>query len=199
MIKNKLNFSPSEEVNKNFNILEQISPEKALEILNILAQEDEKIAAKIEQIFQESLTDTDIDIDIDIDEIAQSVCWNLELLEVQEVWDNAGSTRYGYVDPNELAWEMFDEAIQPFLEQCQQYQNMSMPQEAKYYCMGILKGLYLFEIESKSEFKHWSMDAGHDNFTPLLDDCKKTCNNSEELKEMDEFIQENCPRWYRKI
>ena len=195
MIKNQPNFSHCEKATNTVNIIDQISPEEALDILKILAREDPKIATKIEQIFQESLADTDLDID----EIAESVCGDLELLEVEEVWDNAGSTRYGYVDPNELAWSMLEEAIQPFLEQFQQYQTMSMYPEAKYYCMGILKGLYLFEIESKSEFKDWSMDAGHDNFTTLLDDWKKTCNNSEALQEMDEFIQEHCPQWYRKI
>ena len=44
--------------------------------------------------------------------IADEVFYELDSLEVEDVWDQSGSTRYGYVDPNEKAWEMLEDAIE---------------------------------------------------------------------------------------
>lgn len=40
-----------------------------------------------------------------IEGIAELLLLDLELLDIHDVWENAGSTRYGYVDPNDLASE----------------------------------------------------------------------------------------------
>ena len=41
-----------------------------------------------------------------VEEIADGVFWELDTLEVENVWDNSGPTRYGYVDSGEKVWEM---------------------------------------------------------------------------------------------
>ena len=70
--------------NNKLSIIQQISPQEALSILKILAEEDETIAVKIEQIFRENiLIDSTIE---DIDEIAESVCRDLEFIDVKWIW-----------------------------------------------------------------------------------------------------------------
>ena len=39
-----------------------------------------------------------------------------------------------------------------------------MHQEAKLYCMGILKGIYQYEEDSGSEFKDWATDVLGESF-----------------------------------
>ncbi|MCA1991425.1 MAG: hypothetical protein LDL41_05170 [Coleofasciculus sp. S288] len=133
--------------------------------------------------------------DIDIDTIAEQVYRELDWLEVEDVWERSGSTRYGYVDPYELAWEMFEEALEPFSEALKEYQTLTMVSESKHYCMGVLKGIYLFAKDSKSEFKNWAEDAPYESFSRILKQWEKDCENPEHLKEMEEFINKTCPSW----
>jgi hypothetical protein len=161
----------------------------ALAILRVLAQEDEAIAKMLENPLTESTRD------INVDEIAEQVYGDLEFLKVEEVWERSGATRYGYIDPNEAASEMLEEALKPFLEVLKKYQALSLPHEAKYYCMGILKGIYRFAKESKSQFKDWAGDAPRGNFSMILGNWQKDWDNPDNLREMEEFIKKSCLDW----
>ncbi len=171
------------------NIFNIITPDDAFVILQTLAKEDKEIAKRIEQLAMEYLSD------VDIEGVADEVYSALELIDVHDLWDNAGPTRNGYVDVTELAWEMFEDALQPFLDELKKYQTLSMPTEAKYLGMGILQGLYRFEKESNSEFKGWAVDAPGEYFGTILDEWRDSCESSEDFEDMDAFIQENCPKW----
>jgi len=70
---------------------------------------------------------------------------HLDSIEVEEVWDRSGRTRNGYVEPTEMAFPMFEDALDPFIEEMKKYQKLSMFAEAKNYCIGILKGISRFE------------------------------------------------------
>ena len=171
------------------NIFNIITPDDAFVILQTLAKEDKEIAKRIQQLAMEYLSD------IDIEGIADEVYSALEFIDVHDLWDNAGPTTDGYVDVNDLAWEMFEDALQPFLDELKKYQKLSMSTEAKYQCMGILQGLYRFEKESNSEFKDWVEDTPGECFRSVLDEWRDSCESSEDLEEMKTFIQENCPKW----
>ena len=90
------------------NILEKMSGGEALAIINILA-EDQDIAAKIESIAIGRLSD------VDVEDVASDLFSDLNFLDVEDVWHNSGGTRDGYVDPDELASEMFDDVLEPYL------------------------------------------------------------------------------------
>jgi hypothetical protein len=110
---------------------------------------------------------------VDIDDIADDVYFDLDRIEVEELWDRSGRTRNGYVEPIEMAFQMFEEALEPFLDEMKKYQNLSMFAEAKDYCTGILKGICKFENKSISEYKDWAVDAPPEFFEQVLDDWKK--------------------------
>ena len=101
-------------------VLDEITAEDAFAILNILAREDSAIAERIEQIALDYLTG------VDIDEIAESVRSDLDHLAVEEIWDRSGSTRDGYVDPGDMGVIMFEDAMEPYMEQLKKYQELSM-------------------------------------------------------------------------
>ena len=171
------------------NIFNIITPDDAFVILQTLAKEDKEIAKRIKQLAMEYLSD------VDVKGIADEVYSALDCIDVHDLWDNAGPTRDGYVDVTELAWEMFEEALEPFLKELKKYQKLSMPTEAKYKCMGILQGIYRFEKESNSEFKDWAVDAPGENFSAVLDEWRDGCESPEDLQEMEQFIQDNCSKW----
>ncbi|MCK4666191.1 hypothetical protein KAU33_05555 [Candidatus Dependentiae bacterium] len=167
------------------NIFDAISAEDAFTILKILAEKDINIAKEIEQITKEYLSK------VDLDEIALDVYYELDGLDVEELWDKSGSSRYGYVEPADQAWDMIEELLEPFLEKLRKYRKLSMNKEAKFYCMGILKGIYKYEKESTSEFKDWAVDIPGECFETVVNDWKKNCKNPKDIKEMDDFITKN--------
>ena len=97
----------------------------------------------------------------DRDAIAESLTSNLSLLDIHDVWDNAGSTRNGYVDPDELAAEMVEEVLKDFEDE---WQDLSEPEEKQEYSLGIIKGLEDF-LQSESEFKDWVLDFIEEQIT----------------------------------
>ena len=164
-------------------ILDRINEHDALLILKALANEDRSIARRIEQIALEHLRD------IDVESVASHVYHALEGIEVEDLWEQSGSTRYGYVEPSDRAWEMFEEALEPFTNEMNKYFDLSLDNEAKNYCMGILKGINQFDRESTSEFKDWAEDAPDEFFERVLDDWKKACKTPELIQEMEDFIK----------
>ena len=41
----------------------------------------------------------------------------------------------------------------------------------------------------------WAEDAPGENFSTVLDEWRDKCESSEDLEEMEKFIQEHCPKW----
>ena len=168
---------------KKKKILDRINDHDSLLILKALANEDRSIARRIEQIALGYLRD------IDVESVASHVYHALEGIEVEDLWEQSGSTRYGYVEPSDRAWEMFEEALEPFTNEMNKYFDLSLDNEAKNYCMGILKGINQFDRESTSEFKDWAEDAPDEFFERVLDDWKKACKTPQHLQEMEDFIE----------
>lgn len=134
-------------------IIDRLSPEDALVVLRILASDDEQIAARIAEIALVHLSH------VKWEEVAHELYEELEFLEVEEVWDRAGSTREGYVEPSEAAEEMVGEVVEPYLEELKKLGALGMSAEANQMCKGLLFGLYRFGHKSTSEFKNWASDA----------------------------------------
>jgi hypothetical protein len=134
-------------------IIDHLSPGDALSILRTLADSDEVLARRIAEMALARLHG------VDPEEVAAVLYDQLDALEVEEVWDRARETRYGYVEPGEAADQMVEEVLEPFLEELGKYQRLGMNAEANRICMGLLLGLYRFKCESTSEFKGWAPDA----------------------------------------
>lgn len=188
-MRTKTNSKAKRKQVKPLDFLNKIDGNDALAVLNKLAQEDESIAKKIRHIIEEFLDE------VDSESIAYDVQSELEMLEVEDVWDRSGSTRDGYIDPGEMAMQMLEEALEPYERQIEKYHNFSKFDQAARYCMGILKGIYLFEKESKTEYKDWATDAPGECFSAVYDNWKEKCKNKTLRKKVQDFIASECPDW----
>jgi len=162
-------------------ILATISPAEASAVLNELAK-DPQIRKRAEEIALAVVGD------VNIDAVAEDVFYELDSIAVEDVWDNSGATRDGYVEPGEYAWQLFENALQPFEEHLERCQSLSLVKQAKHQCMGILKGIWRFEVESKSEFKDWAGDAPGENMVRLFEEWKKKSNNPKDIEEVKRFM-----------
>ena len=170
-------------------IIEQLSPGDALTVLKALAREDEHLAARIAEIATSHLSD------VDPGEVAFELYDELNLLEVEDVWDRAGPTRYGYVEPGEAADGMIKEIIEPYLEELKKYQRLGMKAQANQMCMGLLQGLHHFEYESRSEFKNWAADAPGSFAWTVVDAWKDGSPGQVDVKAVKLFIEEELGGW----
>ena len=164
-------------------ILKDIDPSDALYILKVLMEEDKKFEDKIYQIAVKMLSE------VDSDDIAVEVYNELDRLEVEELWDRSGKTRYGHVEPSEEAWVMFEEVLKPFVEEMKKYQKLIMFMEAKNYCIGIIKGIQEYEQESKSEFKDWAIDVPAEYIVRIMDEWMKGNPDSKDIAEVEEIAR----------
>jgi len=173
-------------------VLDSITGSDALLILRYLAERDDKFAELIDTIAREHLGQADFK------EVAADVQMTLELLDVEEVWDRAGSKRDGYVDPGDAAWEMFAESLVPFEDTIEKYQKLSMFLEARACSEGILKGIYDFYNDSTSEYKDWALDAPAEFFSQVLGKWRNLFKGRPPLSEIEEFLHSHCPDWVER-
>ena len=101
------------------------------------------------------------------------------------------------VDPNAYAWQLFDEALEPFIEQLHKCQQLEFARQATLHCMGILQGIHYFETESKSEYKDWAVDAPGEFFVSVYREWAKGTKSKKEIAEVERFVQQLCPEKVR--
>ena len=173
---------------KKDDIFEKLSPNEALEILRQITKTDKNLKKKIVELAE------DLFRDVDIDDICEAVFDALDGIDVHELWDRAGPRTDGYTSPEDMSVEMFEEALEPFVQEMERLLNLKMHQEAKLYCMGILKGIYQYEEDSESEFKDWASDVPGESFGYILREWGKNRNNKDK-KGMKDFIKKEFPTW----
>lgn len=170
-------------------VIEQLSPSEALDILKVLAEGDEAIAARIAEIATERMSQ------VDPDAVAFELYTELSLLEVEEVWDRAGPSRHGYVHPTEAADEMVQEIMEPYLDEIRKLHRLKMNWQANRLCMGLLLGLYQFEQESDSEFLDWAPDVLSSFAWTVLDTWKEGQPSQDDVGALRAFIEDRLGGW----
>jgi len=169
-------------------IFDKISPNEAVKILRQITKTDKNLKKKIIELAEDLLRD------VDVDEICEAVFDALNGIDVHELWDRAGPKTDGYTSPEDMSVEMFQEALEPFVQEMQRLLDLKMYQEAKLYCMGILKGIYQYEEDSGSEFKDWASDVPSESFGFILREWGKN-SNKKDKKGMKNSIKKEFPTW----
>jgi hypothetical protein len=175
-------MSKKAQIDKNKNILENISPSEALEIVRQLCKEDELIKEKIIKIALKLMSN------VSQEEIANEVYYALNSIDVQDLWDRSGKTRYGYVDPVDEAFNLFEEEIEPFILEMRRYQEMNFEKNAKQYCIGIIEGIRKYDTESNSDFKDWAVDIPLEYLSTVVDEWKRGNPDSKDIDEIEKLM-----------
>lgn len=170
-------------------IIAQLSPDDALSILQRLANSDEDLARRIAEMAMAQLSQ------VDPEEVAEGLYDELNALVVEEVWDRAGKTRHGYIEPGEAADQMIEEVLEPYLVELSKYQKLDLNTQANKMCMGLLLGFYQFEHESTSEFKNWAVDAPIIFAETVVDTWKTGTPGRADVKAVRAFIEEELGGW----
>ncbi len=177
---------------KDRKLLDEYIDEHPGEILNGLMNRDQGFRQRARELAANQLSG------VDYNAIADDLLFTLEMIEVEELYESSGATRYGYVEPVERADEMFEDAVDPYAKELERCLKLSMHKEGMQHCMGILMGLYNFEKKASTEFQEWIPDTPREYFDSVLKTWSKTVSDPKILAEMDEFIAANCPQWHAR-
>ena len=86
-------------------LLAAMDGDDALDFIEHLVSTDKKMNRQLRLFLKDKRKS-----EADLEDVAASVQSDLELLDVEDLWDNSGESRYGYNDPSEVGCEMFDDA-----------------------------------------------------------------------------------------
>ena len=109
---------------------------------------------------------TDLLIGIDPHAVAENVIWALTHLDTNDLANRAGPHRGGYVEPNEAAWELVEEAFEPFLVDLKRLAELGHLDAATATARGALDGLDRLGTPSDGTVLAW---AGPDTLDHLAE------------------------------
>ena len=117
-------------------VLDGLKPEEAQTVLHRLFAAHPGLAAEAERIARSLLAE--VSFEAVADEVEEAVC----ALDPDDLAGRAGRHSWGYVEPDQAAQNLLEEAVDPFLEDLKRHLGRGLEAEALEICKGIVLGLY---------------------------------------------------------
>jgi hypothetical protein len=141
-------------------VLDRLQPEEAARVLRSLLEGHPQFVPQAEALARAAVGD------VDVEAVADEVEQALPDLDLDDLNERAGRTRWGYVEPTEAAWELLGEAVQPFLDEMKRRIALGFEPATVATCEGIVLGLYRSRDEGADRVLGWAEDfpaetAGH--------------------------------------
>ena len=162
--------------NNKLKTIEALNRESSISILLELCK-DGDLAERIFAMAKNALAT------VDMDEIANKVLRSLNSIQVEELWNNSGRTRWGYQETTEVAFKMLEDEVDTYLIKMEKYRELGMTKEEKEYCKGILSGLCRYGESGNNEFRDWCPDDPYTIAENIIYDWKKK-HTAEEVDEI---------------
>lgn len=166
--------------------LSDIDPEDAYGILLQLVRDEPRLRRKVRKLAEGALGD------VDVRDVASEVFEDLQGLQVEDLWDEAGPTRDdGYVSEGEAARTMMEQALEPHIHEVKKLWKLELRDPSARYMKGVLKGLARFKLTSHTKFKEWASDEPYTYFRDLMDTWKEVCRGGRPWEDMVEWVGGN--------
>ena len=160
-----------------------LSADEASRVLAILLDKNPDLVKKAYDIAKQVASK------VNPDDIMNDVFSELDSLDYDDLSGRSGRTRHGYVAAHDAAWELFEERLDPFIDEMKKNQKRGLPVAAKNYCIGIIKGLRYYEQESLSELADWLTDAPGEYIHTVVKEWKKGNPSDEDIAEIMSVVE----------
>jgi len=167
--------------NKDANIHEYLNMLSNNAVMSILLElcTDTNIAKRVDEITKAMLAE------VRADDIANDIFMALDAIDIEELWENSGQTRWGYNEMTDVAYEMVGDSIVHYIDKMKQYRKLNMKEQEKEYCKGIISGLLRYGQDGTNEFHENVPDDPYIYASDILDDWISN-NTTEDIKEVQE-------------
>jgi antitoxin (DNA-binding transcriptional repressor) of toxin-antitoxin stability system len=127
-------------------LLNKLQPGEAALVLPRLLAGHPELLPEAEEISRSTLGD------VSFESIASEVEDSIRQFDLDDLNGRAGRHSWGYTEPTEAAWELLEEAVEPFVEDMKRHLGLGLDAEAFEICKGIVLGLYQCRDSSEDEF-----------------------------------------------
>lgn len=145
--------SPAAEALRKVPALDRLKGDEASRLLHALLDRHPELASELRELASSELGH------VSIEDVAHEVEAAVDMLDLDDLNDRAGSHAHGYVEPTEAAWELVEEAVAPFIEDIQRRAEVGEQAAALSTCAGVVLGLYRLRDKGGDEFLGWAVDA----------------------------------------
>jgi hypothetical protein len=163
--------------------IQSLNADEASQVLKGVLEDDPLLTKKIYDVAMK------VACGVDADAVMDKVFCKLDMLDLDDLSGRAGRTRYGYVEPHDAAWELFEEALTPFIEEIRKNQQRKLPAAANSCCIGIVMGLWLYKEESRSDLKDWLEDASGEYVETVVREWKKGNPDNDAIVEVMSVVK----------
>jgi hypothetical protein len=139
---------------------------------------------------------------VSIETVAAEVETAVDMLDLDDLNDRAGSHAQGYVEPTEAAWELVEDAVEPFLEDIRRRAETGEDAAALNTCAGVVLGLYRLRDKSGDEFLGWAVDSPDEMAGEAISTLRKALRTkqaarggSQQAASLPAIIREVAPDW----
>ncbi len=141
-------------------VIERLDSAEAASVLRCLLRRHPELRPEAETIA------TDLLSDVSSFSVADEVENAVLQFDYDDLNARAGRHSLGYVEPGEAAWELLEEAVEPFVDDMKRYLELGLEKQAQELCQGILLGLYRVRDGNQNDILGWASDfpgeaAGH--------------------------------------
>jgi hypothetical protein len=133
-------------------VLTRLKPEAGGDVLRSLLERHPELVAEAEEIAGATVAD------VDADAVAKDVEQAVLALDIDDLNTRAGSKRWGYVEPTEAAWELLEEAVDPYLEEMKRHVELGFKAASTGTCAGVVLGLYRCRGKNSDQVLGWAED-----------------------------------------
>ncbi len=122
---------------KQPDLLKEMTGDKAAVVLRRLLKAHPELVPEARNLAQASVAA------VDPESVATAVEDAVRSISDDELYGRSGRHEWGYVEPNEAAFELLEEAVQPTLDDMRRLIDLGQESAAIATCQGIVAGLYL--------------------------------------------------------
>ena len=177
-------------------VLDELRPSEAALVLERLIAAHQELRAEAEEIARSVLGAVS-------DSIAGEVQDAIRQLDLDDLNGRAGRHSWGYTEPTEAAWELLEEAVEPFVEDMKRHLGLGLEDEALEICQGVVLGLYELRNETGDEFLGWAPDFAAEAAGNIVADWmaggKQGTTNRRRGRDrtslLREFVEKHAPEW----
>ena len=133
--------------------LDRLTGDEAATVLRLLLHQRPDVKKDVEVLAKSVIGD------VSVEEVADGVEAAVDMLDLDDLNDRAGSHAHGYVEPTEAAWELVEEAVMPYIEDIRRRAEAGEHAAALNACAGVVLGLHRLREKAGDEFLQWAVDA----------------------------------------
>jgi len=134
-------------------VLAALVAEEKAHVLDALVAADPRLAASATGVARTRLCE------VAVDDVAAAVADALLALDREDLVARAGRTRYGYVEPTEAAWQLLEEALEPWLQDIARRAGLGLVAACVNLACGVVRGLRNVEgCDNGERLLSWAPD-----------------------------------------